>query len=41
MKKVKFDMNDLLEECRINGYFDISEIEYAIMETTTATVPLI
>lgn len=33
MKKVKFDLNDLLEECRINGYFDISEIEYAIMET--------
>lgn len=33
MKKVKFDMNDLLEACRINGYFDISEIEYAIMET--------
>ena len=33
MRKVKFDLNDLLEECRINGYFDISEIEYAIMET--------
>jgi len=32
LKKVKFDMNDLLEECRSNGYFDISEIEYAIME---------
>src|SRR5699024_3678290 len=26
------DMNDLLEQCRTNGYFDISEIEYAIME---------
>lgn len=33
LKKVKFDINELLEECRINGYFDISEIEYAIMET--------
>ena len=33
MRKVKFDLNDLLEECRICGYFDISEIEYAIMET--------
>lgn len=33
MRKVKFDLNDLLEECRIKGYFDISEIEYAIMET--------
>ncbi|HIU21981.1 MAG TPA: DUF421 domain-containing protein [Candidatus Fimihabitans intestinipullorum] len=32
LKKVKFDMNDLLEQCRTNGYFDISEIEYAIME---------
>ena len=30
--KVKFDVNDLLEESRLNGYFDISEIEYAIME---------
>lgn len=33
MKKVKFNINDLLEECRSKGYFDISEIEYAIMET--------
>ena len=32
MKKVKFDLNDLLEECRNMGYFDISEIAYAIME---------
>lgn len=32
MKKVHFDVNDLLEECRSNGYFDLSEIEYAIME---------
>lgn len=32
LKKVKFDINDLLEECRGNGYFDISQIEYAIME---------
>ena len=30
--KVKLDINDLLEECRINGYFDISEIDYALME---------
>mgnify|MGYP002627282464 CR=1 FL=1 len=33
LKKVKFDINDLLEECRSKGYFDISEIEYAIMES--------
>lgn len=32
LKKVKFDINDMLEECRNNDYFDISEIEYAIME---------
>ncbi len=32
LKEVKLDINDLLAECRVNGYFDISEIEYAIME---------
>ena len=32
LKKVKFDVNDLLEECRVNGYFDLSQIEYALME---------
>lgn len=32
LKKVKFDINDLLEECRVKGYFDISQIEYALME---------
>lgn len=32
LKKVKYDMNDLLQQCRINGYFDISDIEYALME---------
>ena len=33
LKKVKFDINDLLEECRSNGYFNIEEIEYALMES--------
>ena len=33
LHKVKFDINDLLEEARISGYFDISEIEFAVMET--------
>lgn len=33
LKKTKLDINDLLEESRINGYFDLSEIEYAIMES--------
>lgn len=32
LKKVKFDINDLLEECREQGYFDLSQISYAIME---------
>ena len=27
MKKVKFDLDDLLEICRCNGYFDINQIE--------------
>lgn len=32
LKKVHFDINDLLEECRSNGYFDINEIDYALLE---------
>lgn len=32
MKKVKFDINDMMEEIRSNGYFDLSQVEYAIME---------
>lgn len=32
LRKARFDVNELLEECRINGYFDISEIDYALME---------
>ena len=32
MKKFKMDINDLLEQARINGYFDLREIEYGIME---------
>lgn len=33
LKKVKFDINDLLEEARNAGYFNLEEIEYAIMES--------
>ncbi|HOO23371.1 MAG TPA: DUF421 domain-containing protein [Clostridia bacterium] len=33
LKHVKFNVNDLLREIRFNGYFDISEIEVAIMES--------
>lgn len=32
LKKVRFDLNDLLEVCRCNGYFNINDIEYALME---------
>ncbi len=32
LKKAKLDINDLLREARIMNYFDISEIEYALME---------
>lgn len=32
MRKAHLDINELLEECRIKGYFDISNIAYGIME---------
>ncbi len=32
LKKVKFDINDMLEEIRGNGYFDLSQVSYAVME---------
>lgn len=32
LKKVKFDINDMLEEIRGAGYFDLSGVEYAVME---------
>lgn len=32
MQKVHLDINDLLQECRIKGYFDVSAISYGIME---------
>lgn len=32
LKKVKFDINDMLEEVRSAGYFDLSQVEYALME---------
>lgn len=32
LKKSKIDINDLLAEARVAGYFDIGEIECAIME---------
>ncbi len=32
MKKAGLDMNNLLEEARIKGYFDLSQIQYGVME---------
>lgn len=32
LKKCKIDINDLLQDARESGYFDISEVNYAIME---------
>lgn len=33
LKKNHYDINDLLTECRTQGFFSIADIEYAIMET--------
>ena len=32
LKKEKIDINDLLQQCREQGYFDIAEVSYAILE---------
>jgi len=34
LRKVKLNINDLLEECRQKNIFDINEIEFAILETS-------
>ena len=34
LKEVKIDLNDLLQDARENGYFDLAEIEYAVMEVS-------
>ena len=34
LKKVKIDINDLLQDAREDGIFDISKVEYAIMEVS-------
>jgi len=34
LKKYRYDTNDLLTQLRIKGFFDISNVEYAILETT-------
>lgn len=34
LSKVKYDVNDLLAEARFAGYFNIADIEYAVMESS-------
>lgn len=34
LKKTNIDINDFLEQCRLQGYFDINDISYAIMEAS-------
>lgn len=36
LKKCKLDVNELLAEARVEGYFDIDEIDYALMEINGA-----
>lgn len=31
-KKAKIDLNEFMTQCRINGYFDLSQLESAILE---------
>lgn len=33
MAKIRYNLDDLLEQLRIKGYYDICDIEYAILET--------
>lgn len=32
LKRAKYDLNELLSECRVNGFFKLSELEYIIIE---------
>lgn len=34
LRKIHFDVNDLTTQCRIQGYFNLADIDYALMETT-------
>lgn len=33
IRNANIDINEILEEARINGFFDLKEIEYAVLET--------
>lgn len=34
LKKAKLDINEFLTQCRDSGYFDLNEIQLALLETT-------
>ncbi len=34
LRSQRFNINDLLEELRLKGFFDLSDIQYAILETS-------
>ncbi len=34
LKKVKLDLNDLMQDAREDGIFDLSKVEYAVMEVS-------
>jgi len=33
IRRVRYDVNNLLEECRVAGYFDVNDLDMAIMES--------
>lgn len=34
LKRLRFNVNDLLEELRINGFYDVNDVQTAIIETS-------
>lgn len=32
LKKARIDVNEFLEQCRVNGYFDVSKLQTAVLE---------
>lgn len=34
LKDQRYNLNDLLEELRLNGYFNVNDVKYAILETS-------
>lgn len=36
LKKAKLDVNEFLTQCRDSGYFDLNDIQLALLETTSS-----